>query len=272
MQLNKIYLGDSLDILNDKTKIENNSIQLIFADPPYNLSGNGLKLVGNKTGGDYFMVNEEWDKMSFEEYKNFTNEWIKICKRVLKENGSIFVCCSYHNIGECMMGLKENGFEVKNIITWQKTNAMPNLTRRVLTHSTEFIIWAIKGKNWIFNYEVLKELNPEKTKDGKKKQLRDVWQIPLCQGKERLKDEKGKALHPTQKPEELLKRIILGFSNEGDIVLDPFAGSGTTPYIAKKYNRFYIAIEKEKIYYEAMLKRLEILDKKTLFDFVGKYA
>ena len=213
------------------------------------------------------MVNEEWDKMGFEEYINFTNEWIKLSKRVLKENGSIFICCSYHNIGECMMGLKNNGFKINNIITWQKTNAMPNLTKRVLTHSTEFIIWAVKGKNWVFNYEVLKELNPEISKDGKKKQMRDVWRIPLCQGKERLKDNSGRALHPTQKPEELLKRIILGFSNEGDIVLDPFAGSGTTAYITKKYNRFYIAIEKEKKYYKAILERLQKLEK-TIFDFV----
>ena len=226
------------------------------------------------------MVNEEWDKMSDEEYINFTNKWIKASKRVLKSNGSIFICCSYHNIGECTMGLKNNGFKINNIITWQKTNAMPNLTRRVLTHSTEFIIWAVKGKGWIFNYEVLKDLNPEVTKDGKKKQLRDVWQIPLCQGKERLKDENNKALHPTQKPQELLKRIILGFSNEGDIVLDPFAGSGTTPYVAKKYNRYYIAIEKEEKYYRAMLKRVENVDKfrckvnyreKNLFNFVISY-
>ena len=267
MEVNIIYNDDCLNILNDKTKIDDNSIQLIFADPPYNLSGNGLKLVGNKTGGDYFMINEEWDKMGFDEYINFTNEWIKLAKRVLKENGSIFIACSYHNIGECTMELKNNGFEIKNIITWQKTNAMPNLTRRVLTHSTEFIIWAVKGKNWVFNYEILKELNPEKTKDGKKKQLRDVWQIPLCQGKERLKDENNKALHPTQKPEELLKRIILGFSNEGDIVLDPFAGSGTTAYIAKKYNRNYIGIEKEEKYYKAILERLQKLQK-TIFDCV----
>jgi len=226
------------------------------------------------------MVNEEWDKMGFEEYIDFTDEWIKACKGVLKPNGSIFISCSYHNIGECIMGLKKNGLDIKNIITWQKTNAMPNLTRRVLTHSSEFVIWAVKGKNWIFNYEVLKELNPEVTKDGKKRQMRDVWQIPITQGKERLKDENKKALHPTQKPEELLKRIILGFSNERDIVLDPFAGSGTTPFVAQKYNRFYIAIEKEKKYYEAILKRLnkyEILDyevnhniseEKNLFDFV----
>ncbi len=279
MQLNVLYNDDCLKILKDRDKVEPNSIQLIFADPPYNLSGNGLKSTNSKTGGDFFMVNEDWDKMSFEEYKDFTNEWIKLSKNVLKPNGSIFICCSYHNIGECMMGLKNNKFKINNIITWQKTNAMPNLTRRVLTHSTEFIIWAVKGKNWIFNYEILKELNPQKTKDGKKKQLRDVWQIPLCQGKERLKDENGKALHPTQKPEELLKRIILGFSNENDIILDPFAGSGTTPYIAKQYNRNYIAIEKEKKYFEVMLKRVEnsyefnkiykIKNKRqSLFDFI----
>ena len=258
MQLNTLYNNDCLKVLEDTSKINPNSIQLIFADPPYNLSGNGLKLVGNKTGGDYYMVNEDWDKMEFVEYKNFTHNWIALCKKVLKPNGSIFIACSYHNIGECTMGLKENGFEIKNIITWYKTNAMPNLTRRVLTHTTEFIIWAVKGKGWIFNYEVLKELNPERKKDGSKKQMRDVWSMPLVQGKERLK-EKGtnKALHPTQKPEELLKRIILGFSNEGDIILDPFAGSGTTPYIAKKYKRKYIAIEKEKKYFEAMKNRVE---------------
>ena len=257
MQLNKLYHNDCLKILKDKSTIEQNSIQLIFADPPYNLSRNGLISKNSKTGGDYFMVNEEWDKMSSKEYRRFTDDWIKLCKNVLKPNGSIFIACSYHNIGECIITLKENGFEVKNIITWQKTNAMPNLTRRVLTHSTEFIIWAVKGKGWVFNYEVLKELNPQKQKDGTAKQMRDVWSIPLCQGKERLKNSDGKALHPTQKPEELLKRIILGFSNEGDIVLDPFAGSGTTPYIAKKYNRNYIAIEKDKKYFEAMTKRLD---------------
>ena len=258
MQINILYNNDCLKILNNTLKIKQNTIQLIFADPPYNLSGNSLKSKNSKTGGDYFMVNEKWDKMSFKEHKRFTNKWIELCKNVLKPNGSIFIACSYHNIGECTIALKENGFEVKNIITWQKTNAMPNLTRRVLTHSTEFIIWAVKGKGWVFNYEVLKELNPQKQKDGSNKQMRDIWQIPLCQGKERLKNSNGKALHPTQKPEELLKRIILGFSNMKDIVLDPFAGSGTTPYIAKKYNRNYIAIEKDKKYFKAMKKRLNI--------------
>ncbi len=257
MQLNQIYNDDCLKILNDTSKIKKESIQLIFADPPYNLSGNGLKSTGSKTGGDFSMVNEDWDKMEESEFITFTNEWIASSKEVLKPNGSIFIACSYHNMGESIMGLKLNGFEIKNIITWNKSNAMPNLTRRVLTHTTEFVIWAVKGKGWIFNYDVLKELNPEKKKDGTSKQMRDIWTMPLCQGKERLRDADGKkALHPTQKPEELLKRIILGFSNEGDVILDPFGGSGTTPYVAKKYNRNFIAIEREKKYSDAIKTRV----------------
>lgn len=254
--MNKIIKGDCLNILK---KIEKESIQLIFADPPYNLSGNGLKWQGNKTGGDWYMVNEEWDKMGEVDYINFTNEWIKSSKDILKDNGSIFIACSYHNIGEATISLKSNGFEIKNIITWYKTNTMPNMTKRVLTHSTEFVIWAIKGKKWVFNYEVLKEINPEKQKNGKDKQMRDLWSMPLVQGKERIKGEDNKAIHPTQKPEELLKRIILGFSNEKDTILDPFCGSGTTCYIAKKYNRNYIGIEKEDKYIEVIKQRLKNL-------------
>lgn len=257
MQLNQIYHSDCLTILNDRDKISPQSAQLIFADPPYNLSGNGLKSKNSKTGGDFNMVNEDWDKMEDKEFIDFTNEWIKSCKKVLKSNGSVFIACSYHNMGESIMGLKNNGFEIKNIITWNKSNAMPNLTRRVLTHSSEYVIWAVKGKGWVFNYEKLKKLNPDKQKDGKDKQMRDIWTIPLCQGKERLKEKKtNRALHPTQKPEELLKRIILGFSNEKDLILDPFAGSGTTPFVAKKYGRNFIAIEKEDKYIGAMKDRL----------------
>jgi len=255
--VNKIYQNDCISILNDSKKIPKESIQLVFADPPYNLSGNGLKSTGSKTGGDFSMVNEDWDKMEDSEFINFTNRWIASCKEVLKPNGSIFIACSYHNMGESIMSLKFNGFEIKNIITWNKSNAMPNLTRRVLTHTTEFVIWAVKGKGWIFNYDILKELNPDKKKDGTSKQMRDLWTMPLCQGKERLRAEDGKkALHPTQKPQELLKRIILGFSNENDTVLDPFAGSGTTPFVAKKYNSKFIAIEREKKYADAIKQRL----------------
>lgn len=177
-----------------------------------------------------------------------------------------------NTMGETIMSLKAYGFEIKNIITWNKSNAMPNLTRRVLTHTTEFVIWAVKGKGWIFNYVKLKELNPDKQKDGTDKQMRDIWTMPLCQGKERLRDEDGKkALHPTQKPEELLKRIILGFSNENDIVLDPFAGSGTTPYIAQKYNRNFIAIEKEGKYFTAIKNRLSYIEKISISQEETKY-
>jgi len=209
LQLNQLYNNDCLKILKDNSKIENNSIQLIFADPPYNLSGNGLKNKNSKTGGDFTMVNEEWDKMSFDEYIEFTNSWIEASKRVLKPNGSIFISCTHHNIAECTMGLKQNGFEIKNIITWHKTNAMPNLTRRVLTHSSEFIIWAVKGKGWIFNYEILKKLNPDKKQDGTDKQMRDVWTLPLCPFMSRKRENKRrrwKSTSPNPKTRRVTKK------------------------------------------------------------------
>ena len=129
--------------------------------------------------------------------------------------------------------------------------------RRVFTHSTEFVIWAVKGKGWTFNYNKTKEINPDKQKNGNQKQMRDFWEMPLVQGKERLRGENGKALHPTQKPEEMLKRIILASSNAGDIVLDPFLGSGTTTYIAKKYGRDWIGIEQDKDYIKISKCRME---------------
>lgn len=255
MKKNSIYNDDCVKVLNEK--IDKGSIDLIFADPPYNLSGNGLKWEGNKTGGDWYMVNEEWDKMTAPEYMQFIRKWIGGCYRVLKDHGSIYISCTYHNLAEVMLVLKQLNFKINNIITWQKTNAMPNMTRRVFTHSTEFIVWAIKGKKWIFNYDELKKINPERQKDGSPKQMRDVWSFPLVQGKERLRGKDGRAAHPTQKPEEMLKRIILASSNKGDIVLDPFLGSGTTTYVAKKLGRNWIGIEKNKKYAEMAKKRLK---------------
>ena len=254
MKLNTIYKGDCIKILNEK--IGEESIGLIFADPPYNLSGNGLRWKGNKTGGDWYMMNETWDKMTVPEYVYFTKEWVGACYRVLKNNGSIYISCTYHNFAEVMMVLKRLGFKINNVITWRKTNAMPNMTRRVFTHSAEFVIWAVKGKNWIFNYEELKKINPEKQKDGSLKQMRDVWPLPLVQGKERLRGENGRALYPTQKPEELLKRIIIASSNKDGLVLDPFLGSGTTAVVAKRLGRNWIGIEKNKKYVEAAKKRI----------------
>lgn len=256
MKINHIYLGDCIDILNKE--IDPCSIGLIFADPPYNLSGGGLKWKGNKTGGDWYMVNEEWDKMSAPEYMEFTKKWITGCQRVLKTNGSIYISCTYHNIAEIIIVLKEMNFKLNNIITWQKINAMPNMTKRVFTHSAEFIIWAVKGKKWVFNYNELKKINPEKQKDGSLKQMRDVWSIPLVQGKERLRRKDGRALHPTQKPEEMLKRIIIASSNKDDLVLDPFLGSGTTAIMAKKLGRDWIGIEKNNEYIRAANNRLKL--------------
>ncbi len=256
MKCNVIYNGDCVEILNGA--IEENSIDLIFADPPYNLSGNALKWIGNKTGGDWNMVNENWDRIPDVEYLRFTENWIKGCYKVLKKSGSIYVASSYHNLAEIIMTLKLLNFKINNIITWYKTNAMPNMTKRVFTHSTEFVVWAVKGSGWTFNYETAKEINPEKQKDGKIKQMRDLWKMPLVQGKERVRSKNGKALHPTQKPEEMLKRIILTCSNENDTVLDPFLGSGTTAVIAQKFGRKWIGIEKEKKYVEIAEKRLGI--------------
>lgn len=237
--------------------IEKESIHLIFADPPYNLSGNGLHWEGNKTGGDWHMVNEKWDRMSAPEYLRFTYEWINGAHRVLKDNGAIYISCTHHNISEVMIVLKQFNFKINNVITWQKTNAMPNMTRRVYTHSTEFVVWAVKGKKWTFNYEELKKINPERQKDGALKQMRDVWQFPLVQGKERIRGRNNSAIHPTQKPEELLHRVIIASSNKGDIILDPFLGSGTTTYIAKKLGRNWIGIEKEKKYLQVAEKRMK---------------
>ncbi|MFQ3550227.1 MAG: site-specific DNA-methyltransferase, partial [Armatimonadota bacterium] len=230
MKTNIIYNGDCILVLNNE--IKPNSVNLIFADPPYNLSGNGLKWEGNTTGGDWYMVNADWDKMSPEDYLEFTQKWIYACHRVMKDNGSIYISCTYHNLAEIMMTLKNCGFKINNVIVWHKTNAMPNMTKRIFTHSSEFVVWAVKGNKWVFNYSELKAINPEKQKDGKEKQMRDVWSFPLVQGKERLKSEDGRTIHPTQKPEEMLKRIIIASSNEGDLVLDPFLGSGTTAVVA----------------------------------------
>jgi site-specific DNA-methyltransferase (adenine-specific)/modification methylase len=237
-------------------EVDKKSVDLIFADPPYNLSGNELKWKGNKTGGDWYMVNEEWDKMTTPEYLQFTRKWIGACYEVLKGHGSIYISCTYHNIAEVMIVLKQLDFKIHNVITWKKKNAMQNMKRRVFTHSTEFVVWAVKGKKWIFNYEELKKINPEKQKNGALKQMRDVWSLPLVQGKERLKRKDGRALHPTQKPEEMLRRIIIASSNKDDLVLDPFLGSGTTAFVAKKLGRNWIGIEKSKEYIKMAQNRI----------------
>ncbi|NCN64828.1 MAG: site-specific DNA-methyltransferase [Candidatus Altiarchaeum hamiconexum] len=257
METNKIYKGDCISIM--KNEIEQNSIPLIFADPPYNLSGKSLDLANNTTGGAYYKVNEEWDTFSYDDYLDFTEKWISACKSVLLPNGSLYISCTQHNIAELIFISKKLGLKLNNIITWYKVNAMPNITKRTFTHSTEFICWFVKGKNWIFNYDAIKQFNPNKTKDGSNKQMRDFLdfiKIPIVQGKERMRGENGRALHPTQKPEKLLELIILASSNKNDIVLDPFFGTGTTGYVAQKLKRKWIGIEKNADYTELSKQRL----------------
>lgn len=256
--LGKIFHGNCIEVLEND--IAENSINLIFADPPYNLSGNVLNLTNNTTGGAYYKINENWDMFNYEDYVDFTKNWIKSCKRVLVENGSLYVSCNQHNIGEILTIGKKNGFKLNNIITWYKINAMPNITKRTFTHSTEFVCWFVKGKNWIFNYNDIKEFNPHKTKDGSNKQMRDFLdfiELPIVQGKERIKGDDGRAAHPTQKPEKLLELIIKASSNKNDIVLDPFFGSGTTGAVAEKLKRRWIGIEKNEKYIGVAEKRMK---------------
>jgi len=257
MKINHIYLGDCIEIM--KKEIKKGSIPLIYADPPYNLSGKPLALINNKTGGPFYKMNEEWDKWEYDEYLKFTQNWIGECWKVLSPNGSLYVSCTYHNIAEVIFIAKKIGLKLNNIITWYKKNAMPSITKRTFTHATEYVCWFVKGKGWKFNYEKIKKLNPEKTKEGKDKQLRDFLnfiELPVVQGSERIKTDNKRALHPTQKPEKLLEIIIEASSEEGDTILDPFFGTGTTGVVAKKLKRKWIGIEINPVYVAAARKRI----------------
>lgn len=245
----KIYNGNCVDILKN---LPAKSVNLIFADPPYNLQLKKELYRPNQTRVDG--VNDDWDKFSTNaDYDKFTREWLNACRTVMKDDATIWVIGSYHNIfrvGTIMMDL---GFWILNDVQWYKTNPMPNFRGVRFTNATETLIWAKKSetqKKYTFNHQVMKELNAGK-------QMTSVWQIPLCTGNERIKNEKGKKAHSTQKPEELLKRVILSSSNEGDVVLDPFSGSGTTCAVARKLNRKSVGIEQEKEYIKISKKRLE---------------
>ena len=245
----RIYNGNCIDILK---KLPKKSANLIFADPPYNLQLKNELYRPNQTKVDG--VDDAWDKFSTnEEYDKFTKDWLSACREVMADDATIWVIGSYHNIfrvGRIMMDL---GFWILNDIQWYKTNPMPNFRGVRFTNATETLIWAKKSekqKKYTFNHQVMKQLN-----DGK--QMTSVWQIPLCTGNERIKNEQGKKAHSTQKPEELLKRVILSSSSEGDLVLDPFSGSGTTCAVAKKLNRKSVGIEKEEKYIKISKKRLE---------------
>jgi site-specific DNA-methyltransferase (adenine-specific)/modification methylase len=246
-ELNNIYEGDSIDLLK---KIPDNSIDLIFADPPYNLQLNGELYRPNQTKVD--AVNDEWDKFeSLEEYDNFTFAWLKECYRVLKDDGSFWVIGTYHNIFRVGYIMQNIGFWILNDIIWIKTNPMPNFKGTRFNNAHETLIWATKSKNskYTFHYHSMKIFNDDL-------QMRSDWLIPICQGNERIKIN-GKKAHSTQKPMELLYRIIISTSNPNDIVLDPFSGTGTTAAVAKRLGRKFIAFDKSDFYVKISRERVE---------------
>lgn len=244
----RLYNGDCIEVL---AGMPEKSVKLVFADPPYNLQLKQELYRPNQTKVDG--VDDDWDKFSsFADYDQFTEQWLTACRRVMADDATIWVIGSYHNIFRVGRVMLDLGFWILNDVQWHKTNPMPNFRGVRFTNATETLIWAKKSeqqKKYTFNHQVMKQFN-----NGK--QMTSVWQIPLCTGNERIKGKDGKKAHSTQKPEELLKRVILSSSSEGDIVLDPFSGSGTTCAVAKKLNRKSIGIEKEIKYVKISEKRI----------------
>jgi len=247
-QVNKVIRGDCVAAMN---RLPEKSVDLIFADPPYN-----LQLGGDLTRPDNSKVdpvNDHWDQFaSFAAYDKFTREWLEAARRVLKDDGAIWVIGSYHNIFRVGTALQDLGFWVLNDVIWRKSNPMPNFKGTRFTNAHETLIWATRSssqKKYTFNYDAMKALN-----EGI--QMRSDWVIPLCTGGERIKDDTGSKAHPTQKPEALLHRVILATTNPGDVVLDPFFGTGTSGAVAKKLGRNYIGIEREADYIKVARERL----------------
>ena len=242
---NRIVNGNSLEILK---KIPDKTFDLVFADPPYNMQiGEKLKRPDNsKVNG----VNDKWDQfLNFKHYDDFCKSWLKECKRILKDNGTIWVIGTYHNIFRLGYHLQNLNYWILNDVIWRKNNPMPNFKGTRFTNAHETLIWASKNKKskYTFNYQSLKCLNDDL-------QMRSDWMLPICNGKERLKKD-GKKVHSTQKPEALIHRIILATTNKGDLIFDPFLGTGTTAVVAKKLGRKYF-IEKDKKYFLAAYQRI----------------
>ena len=239
----KLILGDSFKELK---KIEEKSVDMIFADPPYFLSGDGITC----SGGKMVSVNKgDWDKKkSIEEKHRFSRKWIRLCYRILKDDGTIWISGTMHNIYSIGMALEQEGFKIINNITWKKLNPPPNISCRFFVHSTETILWAkkdLKNVKHKFNYELMKKMNGGK-------QAKDVWESSLTKP-----SEKKQGKHPTQKPIEILEKIVLASTDEGDLILDPFNGSGTTGIAATKLNRKYIGIDNEKEFLDLTIRRKE---------------
>jgi modification methylase len=244
----RIEIGDCLDALK---RLPDESVDLVFADPPYNLQLAGDLLRPNNTVVDG--VHQEWDQFgSFAAYDQFTRAWLAECRRVLKPDGAIWVIGSYHNIFRLGVALQDLGYWLLNDVVWRKVNPMPNFRGRRLTNAHETLIWAAREKSsrYTFNYEALKAIADDV-------QMRSDWLLPICSGPERLKDEGGRKAHPTQKPESLLQRVLIASTNPGDVVLDPFFGTGTTGAVAKYLGRRWIGIERDADYARAAQERID---------------
>jgi modification methylase len=250
LPLDIILPGDCTEVL---AQLPENSVDLIFADPPYNLQLSQELWRPNRTR--VVAVNDTWDKFSnFEEYDRFTRLWLSACQRVLKNTGTLWVIGTYHNIYRLGAVLQDLGFWILNDVIFIKTNPMPNFRGVRFTNAHETLIWAQKkkGAHYTFNYHAMKSLNDDM-------QMRSDWLIPICTGKERIKANGIKA-HTTQKPEALLYRILLASTNPGDVVLDPFFGSGTTGAVAKKLGRHFIGIERDEGYIKIAQTRIAAVD------------
>jgi modification methylase len=248
LPLNTIIDGDCIDVMNSLPEA---SVDLIFADPPYNLQLKGDLHRPDNSKVD--AVDDHWDQFaSFQVYDKFTREWLAAARRLLKPDGAIWVIGSYHNIFRVGTAMQDAGLWILNDVVWRKSNPMPNFRGMRLTNAHETMIWASKTEKskYTFNYEALKALN-----EGI--QMRSDWVLPICNGGERLKDDNGDKAHPTQKPESLLHRVLVGSTNPGDLVLDPFFGTGTTGAVAKKLGRNFIGIEREAAYRKFAQKRID---------------
>jgi modification methylase len=247
--LDTILKGDCVAALE---KLPEKSVDVIFADPPYNLQLDGDLHRPDQSKVD--AVDDAWDQFdSFEAYDAFTRAWLLAARRVLKPNGTIWVIGSYHNIFRVGAKLQDLGFWILNDVIWRKTNPMPNFRGRRFQNAHETMIWASRdqsGKGYTFNYDALKASNDDL-------QMRTDWLFPICTGSERLKDASGDKVHPTQKPEALLARVMMASSKPGDVILDPFFGSGTTGAVAKRLGRHFVGVEREQSYIDAATARID---------------
>ena len=247
LPLNTILAGDCIEVMNGLPEA---SVDLVFADPPYNLQLKGDLHRPDNSRVD--AVDDHWDQFSsFQAYDDFTRAWLKAARRVLKPNGAIWVIGSYHNIFRVGAVLQDQGYWILNDVVWRKSNPMPNFRGKRFTNAHETMIWAGRDEasKYTFNYEALKALN-----EGI--QMRSDWVLPICTGHERLKDDHGDKAHPTQKPESLLHRVLVGSTNPGDVIIDPFFGTGTTGAVAKMLGRDFIGIEREEAYRRVAEKRI----------------